>query len=172
MCKWILLIITAIWIVVSECKQSWRNNKKPTIQHQAAKDYRCNSLTNQKHNCASTYTEKHCHSLCRKSTVSMIQSLFVTIVISLSYVYWVLQLILPWAPDRGGWTGSDEIRTNLNFHPRPKMNLWLLIFSFFFYISKLVGEKKEQTLKTSEGNKQAENARFERFHRFNLNRCL
>lgn len=159
MCKWILLIITAIWIVVCECKQSWRNNKKPTIQHQANKDYWCNSLTNQKCNCASTYTEKHCHSLSYKSRVSMIQSLSVTVVISLSNVYWLLQLILPGAADRGGWTGSDEIRTDLNFHPRPETLLSiaekLQIFSLFFYISKWFRKKKKkkQTLKTSEASK-------------------
>lgn len=132
MCKWILLIITATWIVVCECKQSWRNNKKPTIQHQANKDYRCNSLTSQKCNSASTYTEKHC-TLSSKTRASMIQSSFATIVISLSYVYWLLQLTLPWVVDRGGWT--DEIRTDLSFHPRPEMQYYPWLKNFWYFLS-------------------------------------
>lgn len=65
----------------------------------------------------------------------MIQPLSATIVIPLPYVYWLLQLILPWVADTGGWSGSDEIRTDPDFHPRPEMHYypWLKYFWCFFF---------------------------------------
>lgn len=114
-------------------KQAGRNNKKATIQHQANKDYRSNSLTNQECNHTSTYTENHWHSLCCKSRVSVIQSLFVMIAISLSYPFWQLQ------HSCSGLQWIDWFRWNYNWS-KFSSQAWNLLLSiagriFFFPVS-------------------------------------